>query len=120
MWKDFFYYSKADRRAVYVLLVLIAVLLVGIVVMPDVRRDKEAVVPAADSLAIKILSDKEKDVGKRKQPCEMDKIQAVLKEFDPNLADSIELLQLGLSPYVARNVIKYREKGGRFPTPEYF
>lgn len=120
MWKDFFYYSKADRRAVYVLLVLIAVLMVGIVVMPDVHRDKEAVVPAADSLAIKILSDKEKDVGKRKQPREMDKIQAVLKEFDPNLADSIELLQLGLSPYVARNVIKYREKGGRFPTPESF
>jgi len=46
--------------------------------------------------------------------------KVVLAPFDPNLADSIELLDLGLSPYVARNVLRYREKGGRFRTPESF
>ena len=35
MWKDFFYYSKSERRAVYVLLVLITLLVIGIVSVPE-------------------------------------------------------------------------------------
>ena len=31
MWKDFFYYSRSERRAVYFLLFLIALLLVAII-----------------------------------------------------------------------------------------
>ena len=29
MWKDFFYYTKSERRAIYVLLVLMFVLIVS-------------------------------------------------------------------------------------------
>ena len=36
------------------------------------------------------------------------------------MADSIELSRLGLPVYVVRNILKYRQKGGRFKTPESF
>ena len=34
--------------------------------------------------------------------------------FNPNTADSATLTQLGLKPWVARRVVNYRQKGGRF------
>ncbi|MGL4780522.1 MAG: helix-hairpin-helix domain-containing protein [Bacteroidales bacterium] len=43
-----------------------------------------------------------------------DTILLVYKPFDPNTADSVTLRQLGLSPFVSRNIINYRAKGGRF------
>ena len=34
--------------------------------------------------------------------------------FDPNVADSATLVQLGLKPWIARRVVNYRQKGGKF------
>ncbi len=38
----------------------------------------------------------------------------VLHPFNPNTADSATLTQLGLSPWIARRVLRYRAKGGVF------
>ena len=38
----------------------------------------------------------------------------VLRPFNPNTADSATLTQLGLSPWIARRVLRYRAKGGVF------
>ena len=38
--------------------------------------------------------------------------------FDPNTADSIELLQQGFLPWQVSNMIKYRNKGGKWRKPE--
>jgi len=38
--------------------------------------------------------------------------------FDPNTADSIELLQQGFKPWQVRTMKKYRAKGGRWRRPE--
>lgn len=40
--------------------------------------------------------------------------------FDPNTADSTQLLRLGLKPYIVRNIYKYRAKGGTFRRAEDF
>ena len=40
--------------------------------------------------------------------------------FDPNTADSTQLLRLGLKPWQVRNIYKYRAKGGRYRTKEDF
>lgn len=40
--------------------------------------------------------------------------------FDPNTADSTELLRLGLAPWQVRNIYKYRARGGRYHTPDDF
>lgn len=128
MWKDFFYYSKSERRAVFALSFLIVCLLVAILLAPEketviveeplaenVRRETDKV--EADSFQ-RIVEHREKKAVIKKTEAPSRKV--VLAPFDPNLADSIELLDLGLSPYVARNVLRYREKGGRFRTPESF
>lgn len=128
MWKDFFYYSKSERRAVFALSFLIVCLLVAILLAPE----KETVIveePLAENVRTetdKVEADSfQKVVEHREKKAVIKKTEApsrkvVLAPFDPNLADSIELLDLGLSPYVARNVLRYREKGGRFRTPESF
>ena len=40
--------------------------------------------------------------------------------FDPNTADSLTLIELGLRPWQVKNMMKYRAKGGRFRKPEDF
>lgn len=40
--------------------------------------------------------------------------------FDPNTADSTQLLRLGLSPWQVKNIYRYRSKGGRYNYPEDF
>ena len=44
----------------------------------------------------------------------------ILQPFDPNTADSTTLVHLGLRPWMARSVMRYREKGGRFRQKEDF
>ena len=55
MWKDFFYYSKSERRAVYVLLILIALFVVGIVCIPERQPALDSGLTAADSAEWKKL-----------------------------------------------------------------
>ena len=123
MWKDFFYYSKSERRAVYALCIGIALLLVAIWLVPDASKSLIAETPTVDSVALKAFEQEMKAqtyVQKEKKPLVAVKSPVVLKSFDPNEADSTELSRLGLSPYVVRNILKYRQKGGRFRTPESF
>lgn len=46
--------------------------------------------------------------------------QAETFPFDPNTADSTELLRLGLQPWQVRNIYKYRAKGGIYRKKEDF
>lgn len=41
-------------------------------------------------------------------------------EFDPNEADSTQLLRLGLAPFQVRSIYRYRAKGGRFSCKDDF
>ena len=119
MWKDFFYFSLSERRAIYVLLVLIAVLVIAIIWTPTSEAQSVYDVAEADSLVLK-LKQKEERKSFSKNERIQGTVPATLAPFEPNLADSIELLRLGLPSYVVNNVIKYRQKGGRFSTPESF
>ena len=121
MWKDFFYYSRSQRRAVLALLVLIALLLLGIVMLPDAKKDLVSETPDADSAALKAFEREmqaERLPRKKSRASTKARTSGVLKPFDPNRADSAELSSLGLPSYVVRNILKYRQKGGRFRTPE--
>lgn len=110
MWKDFFYYSKSERRAVYVLCVLIALLLIGIWMVPKASIPLVTELPKVDSVALRTF----------KKPSVVEDTPVSLFVFDPNKADSIELSRLGLPVHVVRNILKYRQKGGSFKTPESF
>lgn len=47
-----------------------------------------------------------------------DTIAICVQQFDPNTADSSKLVHLGLKPWQASNMLKYRAKGGRYRKTE--
>ncbi|MBQ8889526.1 MAG: helix-hairpin-helix domain-containing protein, partial [Bacteroidaceae bacterium] len=118
MWKDFFYYSKGERRAVYVLLSLIVVLLIAILAVPEKYSDSYALSDSDKALLDSVVQ--EKNSKKKEYPSGQQRNaenEVKLFSFNPNLADSIELSLLGIPRNVVRNILKYRQKGGRFLEP---
>ena len=122
MWKDFFYYSKSERRAVIILIMVIALLITVIQYLPERIGKNYANSFEADSLELasflaKVQKQEEKSFEKGRGH-ETGQKAFQLKTFDPNKADSLELTEVGLSSCVVRNIIKYREKGGKFTSAE--
>lgn len=52
--------------------------------------------------------------AKWKKQYARDTIAICMQQFDPNTADSSTLVHLGLKPWQASNMLKYRAKGGRY------
>ena len=120
MWKDFFYYTKSERRVI-LLLLAIALLLSGIWAVMEYLRPVEVPVTLSESEEIdSFLANLEEQEKIRKSHTPKNEISAVLQPFDPNTADSVLLRQLGLPVYIVRNILKYRAKGGVFRSPESF
>lgn len=120
MWKDFFYYTKSERRVI-LLLFAIALLLLGIWAVMEYLRPVEVPVTLSESEEIdSFLANLEEQKKIRKSHTPKNEISAVLQPFDPNTADSVLLRQLGLPVYIVRNILKYRAKGGVFRSPESF
>lgn len=120
MWKDFFYYTKSERRGI-LLLLAIALLLLGIWAVMEYLRPVEVSVTLSESEEIdSFLANLEEQEKIRKSHTPKNEISAVLQPFDPNTADSVLLRQLGLPVYIVRNILKYRAKGGVFRSPESF
>lgn len=127
MWKDFFYYSKTERRGVITLFVLI--LGVGIASRIHLANSsQEEVDPAVQAKFEQEYTDFMASIREVEQSKEgsqshwkpYPKREIVLSPFDPNTADSVTFLQLGLPSWMAKNILRYRSKQGRFRNPEDF
>ena len=57
-----------------------------------------------------------KSQWKKKHP--RDTIEIRMQEFDPNTVDSSTLVHLGLKPWQAKNMMKYRAAGGKYHKDE--
>lgn len=122
MWKDFFYFSKAERQGIILLIILIAVIFGGTFIYSEVHKDEDIVI---DKEKLKeynnfISSVREKDSIKELKGSIPGYLPITYSNFDPNIADSLTFLRLGLKPYIIKNILHYRQKGGRFKTPESF
>ena len=108
MWRDWFVFSRQDQRAIILLSVLIVLALSLRLTRPLWHRpDTEPALPP-DSIAALLSA-----------PAAAPPIVKVeLRAFDPNTADSLELLSVGLPPHVARNILRYRRAGGKFRRPD--
>lgn len=124
MWKDFFYYSRSERRVILLLLGLLVILAVcwTICRITEVPGQTDVEDSAEIDSFLASVKQREADYAKRKYAKNRFKEspKAVLADFDPNTADSFQLRRLGLPAFVVRNILRYREKGGRFRTPESF
>ena len=112
--KQYFVFSKSERKGIYVLLILIAIALFVPVIykwlfppqpidfsITTLRDAKEIREPyAADSFA------------------QSDERAIQLFYFNPNTADSATLVSLGFTSKTARSITNYRNKGGKFKKPE--
>lgn len=117
--KEFFYLQRDDRRAVLTLLALIVVAM-GLVFWLGGDPSAPATAKDIDSLksSERITSNEESHSSGGYYRVEG--IKSERFPFDPNTADSTQLLRLGLAPWQVRSIYRYRAKGGIFRQPSDF
>lgn len=108
MWRDWFTFSRQDRRAILLLAALIVIAMFLLWLKPLWNNKGISDVYTPDSL-LQAPAD---------YPQEYVEICQSPHYFNPNAADSLELLSVGLPPYVARNILRYRRAGGVFRSPD--
>jgi DNA uptake protein ComE-like DNA-binding protein len=114
-FKEFFYYSKLERRGVLLMILLI---ILGIALIHKINHSAEVEVVCEDSLTMMAVDTIAASV-KRVERINRRGVVS-LRTFDPNTADSATFVSLGLRPWMASNIMKYRLKGGRFRRVEDF
>ena len=122
MWKDFFYFSRSQKIGFYVLITLIGILF-GISQSLSYFTEPLSDIPAISEESYQAFMASVHQREKRWHSYDYyfrQKQQIILAPFDPNTADSITFVRLGLRPYIARNILHYRAKGGKFRTVDSF
>lgn len=128
MWKDFFRFTRLERRAAIVILFLIIIVLVSIQMINHSSKNDNCVSLDAVMTSEEYASFEQQINSLRKRDREVtygdifshkaDNYNSNSKRhysaFNPNTATKQELINAGLSNFSANNIIKYREKGGRF------
>ena len=108
----FFYLQKSDRRVILLLLgIIVAALAVGYFFDGD---------PEEAALEEVSAQKTEKQQQPKVSYYQGEPKQPELFPFDPNTADSTQLLRLGLQPWQVRNIYKYRAAGGVYHKPSDF
>ncbi len=115
-WGDFFYFHKSDRIAMIAIGIVILVLVVVFFSPNNGGTSAFFTLPVTDSLS-------RSAGGAEKSPSEYYYVEGekvILSPFDPNTADSTQLLSLGLQPWMVRNIYRYRAAGGVYRRAEDF
>ncbi len=129
-WKDYFYFTRAERNGIAVLVVLI----IGIILFPYIyqwikpsgdwhHKDAEEKIARYHSLFEEYIAAREAFEAERERALAeraMVRIELTPFRFDPNDLDISEFAALGLPERIARNIINYRNAGGTFRFREDF
>ena len=108
---------RSDRRIAVAALVVAALALVMIYLAGHYElRPKEPL--AADSIARQHPAYRQQRSKPIVYASEERRVETF--DFDPNTADSTQLLRLGLQPWQVRNIYRYRARGGIYRTKEDF
>ena len=111
-FSDLFYLNRHDRR---ILLVLLTVAAVAFGLMFFVGGDEELVTSSGTSSTSKTSPIRSSSYYYQQPTRRLERFA-----FDPNTADSTQLLRLGLQPWQVRNIYKYRSAGGIYRKKEDF
>lgn len=121
-WKEFFYFNKSDRTvalAIVVFVVVLWLLKIAVDGKADVGIMDEAV--SQDSV-LRNETFRSKYENHKGTGYYSDAGGRTVERFafDPNTADSSQLLRLGLLPWQVRSIYKYRAAGGVYAKPSDF
>lgn len=132
--REFFYIEKSDR-SVLVVLIVVALAVLGLFQLLDQPGPttaeaeatptplKEGSVMGDGASGGGFASHREGAQGFGRQAFRYDAGAAAAPErfaFDPNTADSTQLLRLGLRPWQVRNIYRYRQRGGIYRRKQDF
>ena len=139
MWKNFFYFSKGQRIGIIVLIVLIIIVLIANFALPllfsreevpknaflsEVEAFKKTLVwrdSVRQAMWQQKYADRYKQYQNYQNPTSAKReLTYSLFTFDPNTVDSVGFTRLGLKSCMASNILKYRNKGGKFRTSADF
>lgn len=116
-WSDLVYFIKSDRIVLLTAL-LFGLLFVLMVYLTSEGFDQSTAI-VGDTISIKSRQ-RNYDSRYSHRYYQVPVASARLFDFDPNTADSSQLLALGLHPWQVRNIYKYRAKGGVYRHPNDF
>lgn len=121
--RDFFYLQRNDRQALLVVFAII-ILSITLVILIGQRNIPQQTKPSTSP------TNRPSDATHQAKPINAIteeplyyKIDGDLNElfvFDPNTADSTQLLRLGLKSWQVRSIYRFRSKGGIYRTPTDF
>lgn len=116
-----FDFQKSERSVLIVIMVVIFIAAVTIVLVGGgSTHTSPTSQDSADGKVRDGMSDAYNRSGRHTYYYYEEGIKEKLFPFDPNIADSTTLLQLGLQPWQVRNIYKYRAHGGIYRTPDDF
>jgi competence protein ComEA len=117
-WKNYFIFTKRDRNAAFIFLSLIALLIALPYLVPAKKLEIHV-----DPILQRELDSLKENTQQTNYNLPVDTIihdttTATLFFFDPNTLSEEGFTKLGLSQKIIHTIINYRNKGGRFKTPE--
>lgn len=121
-WREFFYFNRSDRSVVLSIIVFAAVVWLLVILFDNTDEvGKIGTVVSQDSVGYKATA-KGFSAGEDAKPYyyNVGDVKVERFPFDPNTADSTQLLRLGLQPWQVRNIYKYRAAGGHYSRPSDF
>ena len=129
-WKDYFTFSKMQRRGVIVLCIILAILIaLPYFFSPEFKKPFVNQELQQQLLAMQKTQDKNDDQATADDQPPQEDVFANPSSgstglhpfgFDPNKLDEAGFTQMGLSSTVIGSIINYRNKGGRFNKPDDF
>ncbi len=105
--KDLLHFTRRERRGIAVLLLFC----LGLLLAPQFYAFADQQNPTDFHLLQQAVA---KWQAVQDSIKEAEKIDTILQTFNPNIADSLTLRQLGLSEHTVSTMLKFRAKGGRF------
>ena len=122
MWKDYFYFTRNEQQGIIILIIGIVCVAGGLYFWPKEARQQEKTkqeLQHEEAEFAASLQRKKKEYDYKRYRT-FEHMPVHLAPFDPNKTDSAGFVRLGLRPWMAHNIMRYRSKGGRFRKPEDF
>ncbi len=128
-FKEYFYFSRRERRGILVLTAAIIVVFLTGQFYPYLRRQslsheerlRQTAAVAEYEAFLASIEEKEPEWKRRSIPYAAKHSSTLTPfPFNPNTADSALFRQLGLPGWMAHNILHYRRKGGKFRKEEDF